>query len=170
VLSVTEGLPEAQAAAQVDYEQRIRSALASPSPSPVGYTSQATLTLLREGIALGSTILAKPLGDASIPLYAASPSPAPSSPSPDLIERFSGAQIMLCLETGVAPIPQADGYWIRYDDYAAALSRLQAELDEAKQKLSDFLTDVGARGFVQRSVAEADLAAAALSAKPAKPV
>jgi hypothetical protein len=37
VLSVTEGLPEAQAAAQADYEQRVRSALASPTPSPQAF-------------------------------------------------------------------------------------------------------------------------------------
>jgi hypothetical protein len=47
-----------------------RRSAASAEPA-VGYVSQATLTFFREGIAVGSTILAKPLGDASIPLYAA---------------------------------------------------------------------------------------------------
>jgi hypothetical protein len=46
----------------------LRRSAASAEPA-VGYVSQATLTFFREGIAVGSTILAKPLGDASIPLY-----------------------------------------------------------------------------------------------------
>jgi hypothetical protein len=52
-----------------------RRSAASAEPA-VGYVSQATLTFFREGIAVGSTILAKPLGDASIPLYGSSAEPA----------------------------------------------------------------------------------------------